>query len=44
VYRVRQGTTVTRVPAPTGIIGPMDDLKTRLAAAEEKLSHVKEYL
>ena len=29
---------------PEGIIGSMDDLKARLADAEAKLSHVKEYL
>jgi hypothetical protein len=27
-----------------GIIGSMDDLKPRLADAEAKLAHVKEYL
>jgi len=30
--------------SPEGIIGSMDDLKARLADAEAKLSHVKEYL
>jgi hypothetical protein len=29
---------------PEGIIGCMEDLKARLADAEAKLSHVKEYL
>jgi hypothetical protein len=29
---------------PEGIIGSMEDLKVRLADAEAKLSHVKEYL
>jgi hypothetical protein len=29
---------------PEGIIGSMEDLKARLADAEAKLSHVKEYL
>jgi hypothetical protein len=29
---------------PEGIIGFMEDLKARLADAEAKLSHVKEYL
>lgn len=30
--------------SPEGIIGFMEDLKARLADAEAKLSHVKEYL
>jgi hypothetical protein len=30
--------------SPEGIIGSMEDLKARLADAEAKLSHVKEYL
>jgi hypothetical protein len=29
---------------PAGIIAFMDDLKLRLADAQSKLSHVKEYL
>jgi hypothetical protein len=32
------------VSPPKGIIGSMEDLKARLADAEAKLSHVKEYL
>ena len=30
--------------SPEGIIGSMEDLQARLADAEAKLSHVKEYL
>jgi hypothetical protein len=54
VYRARAATTVAEChlqplagqarAALAGIIGCMDDLKLRLADAESKLSHVKEYL
>jgi hypothetical protein len=37
--------TVRRARAgPAGIIASMEDLKLRLADAQSKLSHVKEYL
>jgi hypothetical protein len=40
---VRRARTTSRM-GPEGIIASMDDLKLRLADAQSKLSHVKEYL
>jgi hypothetical protein len=41
---VPSATVRSALAGPEGIIASMDDLKLRLADAQSKLSHVKEYL